>query len=84
MATTAQRLRGVNARIINFLKEGHDFTTDEAKQIFGIANVSARVSEIRQNGYKVTCTPKSFGYLYELASPRRVAASKRLKSNRKK
>lgn len=66
----------VSVRILNFLKTGRDITTKQARSRFGITNVSARISELRQAGYaiylnqKTSSNGRSFN-VYRLGKPSR-------------
>ncbi len=49
-------------RMLNALmkSEGYNtFTTEQAQRRFGITNVSARISELRQEGYAIYANKKS-------------------------
>lgn len=66
----------VTARLLNFLKSGRDITTKQARARFGITNVSARISELRQAGYAIYLNEKTTpsGYTiraYRLGTPNR-------------
>lgn len=46
----------VNERMLNFLqKEGpyNNFTVKQAQRMFGVKNVSARISELRREGHPI-------------------------------
>jgi hypothetical protein len=49
-------------RMLNALKqtEGYNtFTTEQAQRRFGVTNVSARISELRQEGYAIYANKKT-------------------------
>lgn len=58
MSSNQNRNRNARTRILEFLKTGRDITTRQAQNRFGIQNVSARVSELRQSGFAVYCNTK--------------------------
>ena len=43
----------VTSRILTYLKTGADITQVQARKRFGITNVRARMSELRQAGYSI-------------------------------
>ncbi len=43
----------VTSRILSYLKTGADITQAQARKRFGITNVRARMSELRQAGYAI-------------------------------
>lgn len=43
-------------RILSHLKRGRKLTRAQAMDTLGIANVTARISELRQDGYKIEDT----------------------------
>lgn len=45
-------------RILRYLQGGRDLTATQARQRFGIKNVSARVSELREAGYSIYLNEK--------------------------
>lgn len=45
--------KSVNARILKFLQNGGNITTNQARTKFGITNVSARISELNKAGYSI-------------------------------
>jgi hypothetical protein len=63
-------------KLINFLskKKGtNTFTTEQARSWFGIRNVSARISELRQDGHQIQTKEKinkdgTKTYMYQLVS----------------
>ena len=64
-------------RLLNFLskKDGYNtFSTAQAQARFGIKNVAARISELRQEGYAIYTNMKTRGdgskvAVYRLGSP---------------
>lgn len=78
----------VAARILKYLKTGADITENQAKSRFGIVNVRARMSELRQAGFAIYLnekTTKSGDTIktYRLGTPSRllVAAGNAVMSN---
>lgn len=67
----------VAARILKFLKTGADITETQAQSRFGIVNVRARMSELRQAGFsiylneKVTAAGRTIK-TYRLGTPTRL------------
>lgn len=64
------------AQVLAWLKDGKKLTPKTAKEKFGITNLSARISEVRQAGYVVKCTQTKDASgrrvaAYELANPSR-------------
>ena len=68
-------------RVLSFLKNGHDLTEGQAKTRFGIRNMSATASNLRQQGYAIYCNRKtlangSVASVYKHGAPtRRVIAA---------
>jgi hypothetical protein len=57
MAKLSAKERMLNALLKS---EGYNtFTTEQAQRRFGITNVSARISELRQEGYAIYANKKS-------------------------
>lgn len=78
----------VATRILKYLKTGADITENQAKSRFGITNVRARMSELRQAGFPIYLnekTTKSGDTIkaYRLGTPSRlmVAAGNAVLSN---
>lgn len=58
-------------RMLQALKKNagkNAFTTKQAEQRFGIANVTARISELRQEGHAIVANRKGSTYYYQLVS----------------
>ena len=51
----------VPSRILTYLKTGADITQAQARKRFGITNVRARMSELRQAGYAIYLNEKTTG-----------------------
>ena len=71
MAQLSAKERMLNALLQT---EGYNtFTTKQAQRRFGITNVSARISELRQDGYAVYANKKSVAgekqTVYRLGTP---------------
>ena len=47
-------------KVINYLSKGNTLTSKQAKSRFKIANLRARITELRQEGYKIGTTPVVF------------------------
>jgi hypothetical protein len=68
-------------KMLNALKAGEKFTASEAQKRFGIQNIAAEASRIRQAGYAVYANSRKAGNgvqvtEYELGMPsRRVVAA---------
>lgn len=58
-------------RILTFLRSGKSITTEAARSRFRIENVSARINDLRNDGYLIYCTPRKYRgetrYSYRLA-----------------
>lgn len=71
-------------RLINFFKTGRDITETQAKTRFGIESLSARVAELRAEGYSIYTnvlkTARGETTVYRLGTPNRkmVAAAYRV------
>lgn len=66
-----------SARLLKYLQSGRDITAAQARQRFGISNISARISELRQAGFAIYLNEKTTkqGYTikaYRLGSPTRT------------
>jgi biotin operon repressor len=71
MAKLSAKERMLNALLQT---EGYNtFTTEQAQRRFGITNVSARISELRQEGYAVYANKKNINgekkTVYRLGTP---------------
>ena len=67
----------VTSRILSFLKTGADITQVQARKRFGITNVRARMSELRQAGYSIYLNEKTTANgrtikAYRLGTPTRL------------
>jgi len=67
----------VTSRILTYLKTGADITQVQARKRFGITNVRARMSELRQAGYAIYLNEKTTGNgrtikAYRLGTPTRL------------
>ena len=61
------------SKLLNFLKSGQTITESQAVKMFGIQRVSARVAELRAEGYSVyRNTTKTGKTAYRLGSPSRA------------
>ena len=51
--------KSAKTRMLNFLSNGRDITTNQARQTFGIENVAARVYDLREDGYPIYTNRKN-------------------------
>jgi len=70
----------VTSRILSFLKTGADITQVQARKRFGITNVRARMSELRQAGYSIYLNEKTTANgrtikAYRLGTPTRMVVA---------
>ena len=75
-------------RLLNYLKSGRDITARQAQTRFGLSNIPARISEIRQAGYAVYLNEKETRNgetikAYRLGTPTRemVAVANRVRGD---
>lgn len=60
-------------KILNFLSSGQTLTENQARKMFGVQSVGARVSELREAGYPVyTNVNKTGKTVYRLGTPSRA------------
>ena len=62
-----------NEKLVEFFKSGKDITEGQARTRFGVANLPARIAELRAEGYSIyknTSTEK--GTSYKLGKPTRA------------
>lgn len=68
-------------KLLSAFKEGHTFTASQAEKRFGIKNISAEASRLRQAGYAIYANSHKAGNgvnvtTYEIGMPsRRVVAA---------
>jgi predicted ArsR family transcriptional regulator len=67
------------SRIMNYLMNGYDITVNQARSRFGIQNVSARVYDLREEGWPIYTNQKTINgrptFVYRLGRfPRSVAS----------
>lgn len=65
-----------NERVLNYLLQGHDLTEGQARSRFGIQNMSAEATRLRQKGYAVynnqrTLSNGNRANVYRIGTPRR-------------
>jgi predicted ArsR family transcriptional regulator len=77
MANTFNSTPSVTTRILTYLKTGADITQAQARKRFGITNVRARMSELRQAGYAIYLNEKTTANgrtikAYRLGTPTRL------------
>ncbi len=59
-------------KLIGFFKSGKEITPKQASGLFGVTNLSARVSELRGRGYSIyTNTTKNGKTAYRMGTPSR-------------
>jgi hypothetical protein len=57
-------------KLIGFFNSGKEITPKQASGLFGVINLSARVSELRSRGYSIyTNTTKNGKTAYRLGTP---------------
>jgi ribonucleotide monophosphatase NagD (HAD superfamily) len=63
-------------RLVKFFKSGKDITETQANHRFGIGNLSARIAELRAEGYSIYTntlkTQKGETTVYRLGKPNRT------------
>jgi len=84
MSKTVNKL-SAKERILNALKKGNNFTTNQARRIFGIENVAARIDELRKEGHCIYTNTKTTNaghqiYVYRLGTPTRSMVKAALRS----
>ena len=77
MSITSNSTPSVTSRILTYLKTGADITQAQARKRFGITNVRARMSELRQAGYAIYLNEKMTSNgrtikAYRLGTPTRL------------
>lgn len=55
-------------RVYKLLKRGGEFTTLEIIQRAGVCAVNSIISELRQQGYQITCQRRADKWFYRLVS----------------
>ena len=48
-----------NEKIVAFLRKGSTLTASQARARFGVQNLSARINELRNEGYEIQTTMKA-------------------------
>ena len=51
--------KSAKTRMLNYLANGRDITTNQARHTFGIENVAARVYDLREDGYPIYTNRKN-------------------------
>jgi predicted ArsR family transcriptional regulator len=77
MSSKTNSSPSATSRILTFLQTGADITQVQARKRFGITNVRARMSELRQAGYAIYLNEKTTGNgrtikAYRLGTPTRL------------
>ncbi len=67
-------------RLLSFLQNGNDITATQAQSRFGIANISAVASNLRQRGYAIYANQKTLPSgntvrMYRLGTPTRAVVA---------
>ena len=71
--TTATPKLTQNTKILNFLRSGASISAGQARGLFGVTSLGARVSELRSDGYAIyTNVAKNGATIYRLGTPRRA------------
>ena len=62
-----------NTKILNFLRSGASISAGQARGLFGVTSLGARVSELRSDGYAIyTNVAKNGATIYRLGTPSRA------------
>lgn len=61
--------KSAKSRILTALEKGRNLTVKQAQARFGISNVSARVAQLRREGYSIYTNKTATGYAYRLGRP---------------
>ncbi len=70
-------------KIISFLDTGKELTASQAASRFGVTNLSARVHELRADGYKIaTVKTKSGKSAYTMSKTAKKSTAKRTTAKR--
>ena len=72
--------KSAKERMLSFLENGYDITTNQARSRFGIQNVAARVYDLREDGFAIYTNRKNINghtvNVYRLGSfPKRARTS---------
>ena len=71
--TTATPKLTQNTKILNFLRSGASISAGQARGLFGVTSLGARVSELRSDGYAIyTNVAKNGATIYRLGTPSRA------------
>lgn len=64
-------------KVLSFLKSGRNLNPNQARSMFGVRNLRARVSDLRSEGYAVYTNTRRGKTTYRLGTPSRsmVAAA---------
>lgn len=61
-----------NERLVRWLSSGRTITARQARARFGIANLRARVNDLRNDGFCVYTNTTSAGTTYRMGTPSRA------------
>lgn len=64
-----------NDRLVRWLTSGRTITARQARSRFGIANLRARVNDLRNEGYCVYTNRTTTGTSYRIGTPSRAIVS---------
>ena len=65
-----------NEKLVEFFKSGKDITEGQARTRFGVANLPARIAELRAEGYSIYKNKTKTGQTtYRLGTPTRAMVS---------
>lgn len=64
-----------NDRLVRWLSSGRTITARQARSRFGIANLRARVNDLRNEGYCVYTNRTTTGTSYRIGTPSRAIVS---------
>ena len=71
--TTATPKLTQNTKILNFQRSGASISAGQARGLFGVTSLGARVSELRSDGYAIyTNVAKNGATIYRLGTPSRA------------
>ena len=62
-----------NEKLVEFFRSGKDITEGQARTRFGVANLPARIAELRAEGYSIYKNKTKNGHtIYRLGTPSRA------------
>ena len=57
MTSTAPRIKTQNERVLDYLRNVGPLTQEQAKDLFGVARLGARVYDLKQRGFEIASEP---------------------------